>query len=1171
MIDVKDTIIIIYQTELNKLQLIIYNYILDNVYYSTLLADISEIDTVEFDYKLINKKHTIIVAYSGYLFELVRYIIDINDLSNKYNYKPLSIELKSDKAILDNNNISNNYAVISSITMIGNWIIGSLSSPSMLFAYVIPDYSKNISEGYISSYINFDYDILYINDILILENNLYGDVSIFVNTFKRRYVNNLDIYHYLTNVFKINRSNDFKCFTLVNNKYKNSIKSGYYNQDNYCVMQCNSNQIYGYDTNSICKLCSYGEVVDSNKCVDKCSKNKTVDNKLNYCKTSISNFNYKDDFSYDYIIDIRQYYSYNKFYNNKKCSLSNTNLFYNDSYDNSNIMLTVNNECISVNCKNNEKFDELTLLCNPNSVNLYVNPFTKTEDYCEYNNEISDFLYFSLVYKECIKCNYNIYNLCFCKENEYIITQDNVINKNSLFFCKDYIPEDKAKDILNIYNSESLYIYKSCSNLNYYLNNECVSECLKYQYITPFRVCKYCSQEYYYYERKCYDICPNDTIPEENNGDYKYCRKKCKNNEVYDNFECRSTCLSKNKIEDYKSNKCICKDGAVEKYINNSNVLFDCNFCDLNLTFFNNECINKCPINYIKTKISFEGSDNNITNHYLCTLCLENQVMYNNKCNMSCPTGYIIEKTKVNLPYNFNNFRYINICKKCNNSLFAYNNKCFSNCPSYTVLKSYNNIKYCELCPNSKPFYYNNSCLNKCPKYFISNNITVDENVINFCLSCSENEYYFNSKCNIINNKSVNFCPENTFKLVKSIDKLNLNLCLYCNFDEFFYKGLCYKRNCPSNTIVKSIDVDYDIYINNNMFAFQNTNEKYPIQKSIKLNYCYLCEYPNYLIEYNKCVNKCSSLMTIDSLNNTCYCDQNKYYLINNLTCSITCDTSIYIKEEEPLKKCYSCPNFIEDGKCVDKCSENKDYDINKRCYCNTLFNYLLEDKSCLTECNIKGYFAVESNKNNQNNVELYNDSPNCVKCTDFIENNKCVSKCSKNMTIVNNNECICDKNYFYILDLDKCVETCPYYSIINFDNKTCTSNIDNANCLDYKIKNIEKKGGDYICIDKCPILTYSNDYKECVPCFENKNRKAWKNNECFESCPENYKRVSIKEFENSNFSTNNIYNKNYILSIKQQLIIIKLYFNDYIVNNGNICILKIIYANNNKISEGNI
>lgn len=165
-----------------------------------------------------------------------------------------------------------------------------------------------------------------------------------------------------------------------------------------------------------------------------------------------------------------------------------------------------------------------------------------------------------------------------------------------------------------------------------------------------------------------------------------------------------------------------------------------CSSCLSGLILFQQNCLEKCPPNYIESLGSCTPdceqsgcSSCLITNLSTCNVCKEGYSLMNGICYSICPDGYakvgsecktcdISCKTCSGLSSSDcascvdGNFYYQKICyETCPDGLVHNNGICSKPCDSPCLSCVGSSQKICESCLDDFPYLHNNNCYQKCP------------------------------------------------------------------------------------------------------------------------------------------------------------------------------------------------------------------------------------------------------------------------------------------------------------------------------------------------------------------------------------------------------------------------------------------------------------------------
>jgi len=244
----------------------------------------------------------------------------------------------------------------------------------------------------------------------------------------------------------------------------------------------------------------------------------------------------------------------------------------------------------------------------------------------------------------------------------------------------------------------------------------------------------------------------------------------------------------------------------------------------------------------------------------------------------------------------------------------------------------------------------------------------------------------------------------------------------------------------------------------------------------------------------------------------------------NCLECEID-----YFPLEDDRSLCFKkCPvgyilNDLSENIFCKKCSSNcENCDLKNNCLlCTNGFLLNIIDNKCYSSC-IKGYYGDSPNRICKQCIEpcldcsssnvcltcvkgffidpLFSDK-NCVKtCTEGYWpndlNNKCEICDTKCKICSSKDKCqSCKNEFYYIEDLNMCVNNCPINKYYSFKNDFLTANLST-------IKNNESLQTCQKCSLGC--LTCKDLKDNCLSCDVD-HFLISKNNKCVSKCPENY------------------------------------------------------------------
>ena len=281
-------------------------------------------------------------------------------------------------------------------------------------------------------------------------------------------------------------------------------------------------------------------------------------------------------------------------------------------------------------------------------------------------------------------------------------------------------------------------------------------------------------------------------------------------------------------------------------------------------------------------------------------------------------------------------------------------------------------------------------------------------------------------------------------------------------------------------------------------------NDYYSIKQ---LNQCVKnCTETDYYIFHNKeCILSCDSIPNTIMTKRTRKSTDNSIETFYECACTSDIwykdDDGIHCNSDSSITTCESLNNgktfLIKDTReCVNECPNDYKYKFNKECF-----------HSCDDVANYYNYNVKTKNDNECQCENLWikgeNDIINCI------EGNICNDQ-TKKLVVYETKECVdsCSE----IFEFNKtCYNSCPSYTNINSDDKTCTC----------KNKWYSNSIGIITCLgenEDCPRESYPyliNDTNECVSSTDkciSPNTLIF-NNTCYKECPINTK---IKEGENT-------------------------------------------------------
>ena len=820
------------------------------------------------------------------------------------------------------------------------------------------------------------------------------------------------------------------------------------------------------------------------------------------------------------------YYEYNKneCYNTP-CSERKLYSSYNNPYICYNSCQLIGNE---YNYESNYICYNKSIICDKPYYYKDKNGFEKCADY----NECKELGFKYIKDKECLKECGDDYS---CPDSDNLgkcfKDSDDCIKEGYPFFnsidkiCRKNCDLYKTSENNPIKNKEGetcFSSYASCPENYSYIdenNKLCLKKCPTYFYGN--KCVDECQGFYFKDEFECLDTCKKD-------GKYYYKKKGEEENICY--YSCPSThpyveSASDNQKEPYT---CIdkCPDTAIYYYEDKK------------------ICRKACDILYNSTN----------ENDKICvTHCLPGQKVYNKFCYDSCPdTVPFIVKEKLSDTYN------------------EIVEKCYQNCPSSYQLIS-NSTNYClNECPISESYKYNGKCYEKCP------NGTFPDDIKKECSTqgCPSNLKYYeiidgNIQCKMS-------CPSNKYALINGGECLDK-----CPKEYNFIGGNVCLNNCSIN---------YGEYYKFVEEVDKGNNEKYNIYECKQS-----CE--GKLITYNnkECLDECPENY-YKSMNNICYekcnldldypfstkndknelvcekqCHKDEPNFGSDKICKVSCsdfkESNITDYDGACVSECTNqFYNYLEDWKCVDKCSNKKYITKDLKCVDTCAFpNNYIEENECKDKCESYHFYKqIEENgvkqfqcvlrcdsdeyyyetekkclkncgngKIIQNTQICINTCPNIYKTyyydgtnTSTYMNNTCVLECPKDKPLVTSRDVCtneCSGNTLYHIEDDvKCINHCPSTHTI-IDNFICRSSCPDKFFDPKQNKCVEECNGndkyyipgENVCLSQCNSTLYRIDGNKCVTSC-NETFYLIDDNKCSNQCPDN-KNYIVKYYHDDN------------------------------------------------------
>lgn len=494
-------------------------------------------------------------------------------------------------------------------------------------------------------------------------------------------------------------------------------------------------------------------------------------------------------------------------------------------------------------------------------------------------------------------------------------------------------------------HSTAIYTCEECSDLVDY--NVCVTNCSQnrgYDVSKNDFLCIDCPT--YVYDNKCVEECPHNFAYYSPNIECLSCNTFIYNNQClsecpyglasYDTYYCVS-CSETDKPLIYDS-YCVvdCPDGLGVTDDDNT-----CRTCDSDIPYLvNNNCSAHCPDSL------------GVVQFMKCQYCPETiPYLYDNFCYDSCPIDL------------YGKYKEDYLCRLCEGDYpYYYETTCYEECPDGLGISE--GDFHCHECDTFSPFIHNNICVSKCPE----NTGTTGDSI--YCKKCKSYQYL--SKENICMSK----CPANEY-----IEKPDSKNCVDTCSKEYPYivDGVC-SSTCPIQYGIRS---DEDVVINIDCGTCKegtllykdgyckdeancNTNKYYLDKENRK---CVDCSTTSKRIFFlGECLDTCPENFTISG--NTC-----KYVIpveeesssesnsevsssdsgtstsdSSSISEIVTCESGQEkVTEKDGSEVCYSCKvlnKYIENGNCVDKCSNGANYDStsNECLVCGSKYSQKTKD-----------------------------------------------------------------------------------------------------------------------------------------------------------------------------------------------------------------------------------
>ena len=918
---------------------------------------------------------------------------------------------------------------------------------------------------------------------------------------------------------KIPKNNIYECSDNCNTEIYKYIDSGdycveecpkgknYIGTDNYCKSQCESSENYRFFKNYgepsyPIYLCISGSCEDegdtykysgynTNQCFEECNVDnlKYLSEEENKCYSNCL-FSEKTP----YTLDSSHCFKYceNKFYYDKEKKCENNckpedYAFKEIIKDTTIIQYECIKDCSIKGLKSNKKDDYNTMF------NMCVETCEGNKPYVEEN---------------------------FCKErcpdSKKYFDKDLNNNIECLTDCPD------VKPYYSIYDKESLrklYGCQSSCNNNYFKVINYTDTNLKAILCIPncpdtTSTYKDDYKEYKYRIRQtnnntCYAICPYEKPYHINDNNGADCLSSCSETEdkIYQEINdiiCKKETECNNQYIDFEDKLCLSQDQeqcpSYRKYtteISNGKYICSdtCEYSDYTLSTPYNTCVKDC-----NSLGLVNGIDNSFEEDCFC----ENLYYINDSIKVAC-----FERNE-------------NLCKKASERYrikMSNSKECVQTCNGSKVLSLWEDICYdesydCNNDENTKLITQNNGqkkCDCQYRFYYTIDTDSSDNRKVKVCMNQ-------NARCH--DEGKNRFVPE-TLECVDDCP------------DEFKYVFQDYfcLRDCPKDSILKPNNVceceapkKFWHKITSRTFECLDTcHDKYPVYAPSNnrcLNSCKNSYFP-YFYE-NKCYRNCNKNENLNIVNAVDIPEEKDLY---DLTCKCKDETTWYRNESntiicsEDKKDCQSFDShapfkylIFETWECVDECPDEYPYFFNNYCFknCNSAASILHVIYDGIFECQCNNLWYNETSTNskicidpeikecilyNEKNLKYKINSTNeCVeKCPDemYEFNYICYDKCPENTKDNKKDKtCSCNTNMGYWYEYERgditftnkfleCgVEECPENIIdkskieetrqyLLKEEKKCLKN-----CGDY-----DKYNYHYICVEKCPTLTKTEDY----------------------------------------------------------------------------------------------
>lgn len=556
-----------------------------------------------------------------------------------------------------------------------------------------------------------------------------------------------------------------------------------------------------------------------------------------------------------------------------------------------------------------------------------------------------------------------------------------------------------------------------------------------------------------------------------------------------------------------------------------------CNFCQDSLNLLNtSSCVAECPINFVKSasenrclrcKVTCKNCLD--TDSSRCTSCPTNTLLYQGDCITRCPDTTWASNGEC-LTCGIDKCATCDqgvVCKRCVNTFLLYENTCIAPpCPDgYTLVNQTCqkcNVANCRLCPNilvcsqcvlGNFLFGDKTCDSSCPLFFFKNTVTGRcERCGANCGSCLNSQTCLKCDNNffLLNNSCVQNCPEGFARINDTCIRCATDRCRVCNSNpaicdrcispSFVHNNNCV-RTCPEftfnqNGMCNSCSPFCRSCTNSTMCLRCESPRLLQLDGSCGSDFC-----PDGQVAFDGRCLRCTTDINCRTCNprllNSCVQCRNSLFLLNNL-CVPTCPDGFYQSNNQCLR-------------CLDKCIRCQNALTCETCSAGL---FLQGNNRCLTSCNI-GFFAFNMRCLACESGCETCDSARCIKCGPnlFLENGKCVSRCSAGRFANSVREClscpsncnICNSstscqfcNSGFFIKSGFCVDTCGSGFVANlntcvacgFGCDSCSPTPNPANvrlCLRCKPGLVLLNG---ICQNSCPLAFFRDANNICQRCI---------------------------------------------------------------------------------------